>query len=345
MAALAPVESQSAAGMSVDNMPDIAAEQAALAASVSKVAEGEAPPSRMREDGEVVAKPTKEVEKPYVAPVEPDVDEPFDFRAFAKETNRGDKGETAATAAVVKPAVVAAAPAKPTVEARDVSDVEEDLRPLLKQMSNEAFAKIKPIIAEQKKTKEQVVQLQTELAQAKKSGLPDNYYEHELGHVLSPEFSQLSQSSALADSVLNHWRTQLTAVRAGADTYVPLVQNSDGTIVQGQPQKVDRNTDVQLAEYHTWAQQQAMREQTALGSLAAVHKERYGQVKNWVAEFQQKAFPIFDKDPELKAMVPDTIKNLPVALQSNPLAPILAKAFISLAKLGEQLKAASAGKQ
>lgn len=303
----------------VDVMPDIEAEQRAAASAAAASPEVAATPP---------AETSTKKADDYVAPTESDEPVPFDINAFK-----------AAKEGLPAPAPAAAAPvtAAPGKQARDLTDIDDDLKPLFKQMSNDAFEKVKPIVLEHKKLKAELTAKEQALAEAKKGGLPDNYYEHEMGYVLSPEFTQESSRVQLANAVRDHWRAQLNAVRQGADTYIPLVDDGKGNVVQGAPIKADRGSDTELTEIHLWAQQQAMNAQANLNALATVHKTKHTEAKNWIDNFQNRSFPIFEKDPALKAMVPDTIKIFHPALQNNPLAPVLARAIIAMTKLAGML--------
>lgn len=309
---------------SVDVMPDIEAEQRAAAGAAAVDPTLSAAPA----EGKVVEleQPAPEKKEDYVAPKEEDNETPFDINAFK-----------AAKADLPAPTPVTAAPA-PGKLARDLSDIDDELKPLFKQMSNDAFEKVKPIVLEHKKLKAELTAKEAALVDAKKGGLPDSYYEHEMGYVLSPEFTQESSRVQLASAVRDHWRAQLNAVRQGADTYIPLVDDGKGNVVQGAPVKVDRGSDTELTEIHLWAQQQAMNAQAQLNTMSTTHKARATEVKNWVENFQNRSFPIFEKDPALKAMIPDTINVFHPALRNNPLMPTLARAIIAMTKMASMMQ-------
>jgi uncharacterized membrane protein YkoI len=326
MAEAATIEKQSASAATVElnDMPDIMAEQASLAAGLKGVEEAVQQPA---------TKVEAEIEKPYVAPVESDLDDDLADQ-FAAQKNR-----VAPHKDPVTPKAAKTETGKIVIGAVDHADIDEELRPVFRQMSNAAIEKLKPLILAAKKDKEQLTALETQLTEAKKGTLPDSYYEHDMGYVLTPEFSQRSATVDTASSIHNHWREQLNAVRSGADTYTPLMNDKDGNVVKGQPVNVDKDTLGQLEDIRTWAQQQYNTEKSKLDNLAETHRSKSAGLKTWLNDFQAKAFPTFETNGNLKSLIPDTIKQFPAPFHSNPLTPLLARAFITIAELGEQLKA------
>ena len=321
MATEAANQSIGAATVDVDNMPDIMAEQASLAAGLKGTEEAVQP----------APKTEVETEKPYVAPVETDMDDDLADQFTAQKNRVAPHKE-------VTPKSAKTETSKIVVGALDHADVDEELRPVFKQMSNAAIEKLKPLIIAAKKDREEAATLKTQLEEAKKGTLPDSYYEHDMGYVLTPEFSQRSATVDTASSIHNHWREQLNEVRSGADTYTPLLNDKDGNVVKGQPQAVNKETLGQLEDIRTWAQQQYNGEKQKLDALAETHRTKSAGLKTWLSDFQSKAFPTFETNGSLKSLIPDTIKQFPAPFHSNPLTPLLARAFITIAELGEQIK-------
>ena len=239
--------------------------------------------------------------------------------------------ETVKETSVVTPAK-AAAPAQP--EARVLDDIELELQPLFKQMSNEAFKRLKPIYLEKRKLAEELSEVKS------KQGLPDSYYEHELAYVLTPEFNQQSVRANDAATVLGHWKQQLANVRSGADEYQKLeVDDKTGQFRLSQPIKVDRNTLTELEDIRTWAHEQYSEYNGQLQSFVKTHQSRNADVKNWTKEFESRAFPVFQQKPELQAMVDDTVKKvLHPALQKSPVARFLGMSILIMTEQANIIK-------
>lgn len=303
---------------------DIMAEQAAAAASTK--GEGAAP---MKDEGDDTPAPDEGayVPKPEVTP-----DNEQDANLADKfKIAQGKKVEEAA-----KPA------AKPTVQPRVLDDLDEPLRPLFKNMSNESFNALKPLILEAKQNKAKVTELTTALEDAKKGKIPDSYYEHDMAYVLTPEFADVSAAVDTAQSVHSHWERQLSDVRSGAESYIPLVRDQQGNIVTGQPIKVDKDTLTKLEGVRNEIQQYYLGQKARLDQIATTHKQQVAGNKAWINDFIANSFPVFAKDEVLKGMVADTVKKFPAHLQSNPMVSLAAHLMVTSAQLGELLKAEKA---
>jgi len=279
---------------------------------------------------EVVEEPAKttEVEKPITDTTKVDDSDDSDttFDAFL--------AAKAGLPVVTKPADAKPTDVKPVAtapEARKLDDIEPEFQPYFKQMSNDAFNKMKALYLERK-------QAQEELAAAKqKSGIPENYYEHELAYVLTPEFAQQSERANAAATVLSHWKQQLQAVRGGADEYQRLeVDEKTGQFRLSAPVKVDRNTLTELEDVRSWAQDQYSQLNGELQAFVKTHQSKSGEVKNWLNEFEARAFPVFKDKKELQPLVEDTVKKtLHPAFHNNPVSRLFGMAVIIM---GEQAK-------
>lgn len=212
----------------------------------------------------------------------------------------------------------------------------EQAKDTLQKMSNQAFAEFTKVVKERQALSEQ-------LAEAKKGALPDSYYEHDQAYVLTPEFATASDAVSQTEQVLQHWSAQADALAGGADTYTTLVQGANGQLVQSAPIQADRTTASQISRAVTWAQQQYMQAQAQLQAVGQVHRTRVAETKQWINNFENNAFKVFNEKPELKAVVADTKnKMLHKSLHGNPMADMFAKAVILLdyqAKALAQLQA------
>lgn len=224
---------------------------------------------------------------------------------------------------------------------RDYEGIDEADRPLFKQMSNDSFAKMKPMYLEHKQIKDNLAAKDTEIntLKEKTKGIPDNIYEHPAGYVLTPEFGKLSQMTSQAGAIQEHWRTQLNKVRGGAATYEYLGIDEKGNFFRKE-MPADREAETQLMDYYAHAQQQNMRLQAKLEALGETHTTKYKDAVGWIQNFEQQSFAIFDK-PENKAgwdkVINQTINNFPPAFRSSPLARLLAKSLITVNNLGQIL--------
>src|ERR1041385_1145043 len=213
---------------------------------------------------------------------------------------------------------------------------------LCKNMSNEAFAKLKPVYLEHKTLKDNLTQKDQTIAQLqeKTKGIPNNIYEHPNGFVLTPEYSKLSQTVGMAQQIQNHWADQLKKIREGAATYTFIGKNPNTGEFYQEERPADKNAEVDLLTYFNHAQMQTAKTQAKLESLYENHTTKYKEAVGWLQNFEHQSFSLFDK-PESKAqwdkVITSTISNFPSTFQQSPLAPLLAKALITVNNLGRLL--------
>jgi hypothetical protein len=301
----------------VDELPDIGAEQAALAASLAAdpTSTNNAPAPV-----EPVAKPTEATELSPAGKQAAMADDQGEISIDMFK--QGTKDIAAKPAAKLQP--VPSSPNLPTAlpATRDVTVLPTEYQELGKKMSNEAFSEFTKLVKERGELIEQ-------LSTAKKGQLPESYYEHEQAYVLTPEFAQASDAVTTAEQVLNHWAAQSDALAAGEDSYSPLVTGANGQLQVGAPVKADRQTANAISRQVSWAQQQYMQAQGQLNAVGQMHRAKTAETKNWVSNFEKTAFKVFDERPDLKAMVSDTKnKYLHKSLHGNILADALVKAVV-----------------
>lgn len=326
----------------IDAIPDIAAEQAALAAK-----EGAATQQVEKQAAEVkapVAEDKTPAQKQAEDATKAEEGETTSFDDFLNQKNKPattvagtleNKTSSQAKTPEEKPA---ATPVAKQEDSRDLTGIAPEHQELFKRMSNEAFNVLKAEYLENRALKQQ-------LAEAKKGSLPESYYEHESAYVLTPEFSAASENVAQAETILNHYTQQLADLRAGGDTYTVLQRNAQGQLVASAPVKADRNTVDQMADIRQAAYQQLLNEQAKLSAVGASHKAKATEAKQWLQDFESRAFPAF-ATPELQTVANDTMqKVLHKSYHNNPLAKLFAKAVVVMTEQAKALQAAKAAPQ
>ena len=100
-------------------------------------------------------------------------------------------------------------------------DVDEADRPLFKKMANDAKARMLAVYKERKQQREKfeldAKQLQKQLEEAKKGGLPEAWQEHPEAYVLAPEYKQSVSMIQAIQREKSHWEQQYEAIRRGDD--------------------------------------------------------------------------------------------------------------------------------
>lgn len=227
-------------------------------------------------------------------------------------------------------------------DARDYSDLDESEAKIFRAMSNEAFNKLKPAYIERK-------QLKTELADLKKKNedlskgivqIPDSYYEHPNGFVLTPEFETVSAKLSLSQQILNHWEQQAQKIAEGSTDYDMLgIQNGQLIITGKVP--ADKSAEYTVQKYIRHADTQLTKQQVALEQLSTQFKSKNQEAKNWLDNFSKQTFGIFydaEKGKTFEPVLQQVIKAFPPAYRNNPLAHDFARALIVLNQATGMLK-------
>lgn len=222
---------------------------------------------------------------------------------------------------------------------RNYDDIPENLRPIFKKLHNDPFNTFKPLVKELETTKAKLADVEKQYTEIKKGALPDNYYEHEKGYILSPDFEKAANTAIRAEQIANHWAAQYEAIRKGEPTWQDInVNPRTGELVLSDPMNVGKDTENKIQGYVNWANQQLMDKQYALRGISEKHSATHKQSVAEVTDFEKLAFKNFDgeKAKEWEPIIKDTInKTFPAAFRNNPLASGYAKALITIQQLGK----------
>ncbi len=235
------------------------------------------------------------------------------------------------------------------LDKRVYDDIPESLRPIFKKLHNEPFNTFKPLIKELETTKAELETTKKSLQEVKKGALPDNYYEHEQGYILAPEFTQASNIASRAEQIANHWESQFERIRKGEATYQEVEINPrTGELYLSAPLAVTPQSEKQVESWMKGSQSQLMERQFAVRSIAEKHATTHKESVSQVNDFEKAAFKVFSEGDNAKSWEPvvkDTItKTFPAPFRNNPLASGYAKALLTIDILGKQLKALKDGK-
>lgn len=228
---------------------------------------------------------------------------------------------------------------KQTPESRDFTGLDSSLHPHFKRMSNEAFNTLKPYVIE---LQGKLAEKDKEIADIKKGKIPDNYYEHERGFTLTPEYENAAMYAHEAALIHQHWEQQLNAVREGAKEYVTLARDAKGNLVYGAKAPADASAETKLLSLFTSTQAQMLQAQGELNGVQKAYKSNYESARDWVGTYSDKVFPAFKDEKGALAIAANNYvnKEVPAAFRSNPLAPLLAKSVITGVNLFRLLKEA-----
>lgn len=294
---------------------------------------------------------TKPLVKAEEKPVE-GVDVNFDDFLDAENEMPGVKAIKKPAAEVkveVKPEVVAAASVVAPVldaNARDYTPFKtifgEESVAEFKKMGNDAFNKLKPIVAKVIETEKLTKDQADEIKRLREGRVPDSYYEHEGAFTLSPEFAEASSLAFTAEQITGHWENQLNKIRAGEDSYQELTYNAQGQIALTGPIKITPQAEAKILRALSQTQNQAITLRAQLQNIQQTHVVRSQEAKTNLSNWEKQAFATFEK-PEYAPMITDTIKaHLHPAFHANPLAKSWAKMFLAASALVKKVQSAPA---
>lgn len=277
-----------------------------------------------------VDKPVDEtvVDKPVDKPSDKQANEPVSLDDFLEA--KGDIAEKAVVEKpvekpVVKPDETTSVVVPKPVIPRQLDDIDEADRPLFKQMSNDAFNRLKPVYLENKR-------LAKELEEAKKKtegNLPDSYYEHPSAVVLLPEFQTLSSNVKTAQAIEEHWVDQLRNIRKGESWRDLDWDDTAKKYVLSEPKPADADSEVTVMRHFQFASAQLGKFNTQLETLQKDFTAKHSNVKANIKEIEEGFFPSLGKaDHPLAPIIEDTFNKLPAFVKSNPLGKMLAKSIV-----------------
>lgn len=291
--------------------------------------------SQLKLEGEVDTPETPAIETE--TPAKPEIEKSGDeadapnFNDFLKE--RGLEVETPK----VEPSKLTtkAQPVRQTVK-RDLTWVKPEDKPLFEKMANDTLLRVKDVYT-------QVDALKTENEALKKTegALPSNYYEHEKGYLLSPDYEYHATRVDIARQIKEHWQKQLLAVKRGQEWQDIDLDQKTGTLIKSKPITGDDESEIKLQENLQVATEQlyqiSKKREEFVGGFTSKHKADV----NFIKEAEEKYFTGWDKAEHWSKKTQDEVRKLlPDSQKGNPLTGFLGKTLADNAALRGKLKLA-----
>lgn len=246
----------------------------------------------------------------------------------AKTTAKVEEPEPAKAPAQQQQAKSAAPVAQPKV-VKDYTGLTPDETHMFKNMSNEAYAKIRPIFDQHKKIaerEEQIKQREESVAKA----LPKGIFDHEAAYTLSPQYNQLSGTVQKLDFERSYWAKQFAAVELGND-YKPLMIDAKGNYVEGKPVKASPEAKAEIMNNMTLATQLHTQHNQQLQAVQQQFTQRRVELVNGIKAYEQKLFGYLDTpDNPYKPVIQEVLNYIPEEFRDHPLASMLAKAMVTI---------------
>ena len=227
----------------------------------------------------------------------------------------------------------------PNPNARDYTGLDETEVMLFKNMNNYAFAKLKPMYLEHKKSLEDLKQKDAEIAKLKQGGLPESYFEHPEAYRFDPEYQRNAAALGIINDAVAHWRKQMENIESGND-WQDLAWD-DATKSFKTTDNLPANSQNRIAVLTRY--QQALQQQGIYGekvqTLQSNYLSRHAKIKNELIATEESWFPEFKDDKAPHTVIANQIRTkMPAYVQANPLAGILSKALATSLSLMQKLQ-------
>lgn len=303
-------------------------------------------------DKSTTAAPTTKEVKTERQPLDESLDINFDDFERAKlglpaepKTTTKAAPDTKAADITTKPAEVKSESGKPST--RDFTGFTDQEAKLLRDMRNESYEFVAPQLRELKKVKEVIAKKDNEIATLRsgKTILPDTYYEHPQGFVLSPEFNGASNLLNIYSDVQTHWEAQLAAIRKGEKWKDINYNKATGSLEYGAEHEATAEDEAKVFGYLHHTINNVSQSQAKVWNLQNEFKARHTQAVETVRGAEKQYFGVFD-DPNhpLQAMIKDITNMFPPEFRNNPVTSLAAKAVVTCISLQKQNKELIASK-
>lgn len=234
--------------------------------------------------------------------------------------------------AEVKPAEVKPEEKKPAETlptARDLSDFPEEYHPHLKQMSNEAFAFIKPQLIARLKQAEIDKAKDDELQRLRTGALPNTYYEHPQAYLLSPTYKQMVVDENFYNNVLSHLNSQLEKVENGEE-WQDIGVNEKGELVTSQNQPADAKSKVHIMNKISNIYSRLNSTRANMANFESEFTARHRADVSVLQDITTKLYPkIKESEKDIWQGVQTIIDALPGSVRSHPVSRAFAIAAAS----------------
>ena len=289
-------------------------------------------------DGNIppVVVPEKLVEQPKVEEVEetPEVveekvetQEDNLFDAFLDKKSIVQKEEVKEPAKVEKTEAVISN----VKQSRDYSDLEPDVVPLFRNMSNDAFNKLKPLYLEHKNLKKTLEEKEGVIKSLNERKPTTSTLEHEEGYLLDNEFRTALAGQNAANYIYNHWAKQHDAIGNGAKEVEILgYDDKTGQYVITQKIPADVNAERFVLKQLAYAQNLQMQQEQNVRQISSTYKNRYSENLNGLKQLEAAYFNVFDKPENVsvyKPVIEKHLQSIPAAFRSHPIASSFAKSL------------------
>lgn len=223
---------------------------------------------------------------------------------------------------------------------RNLDGLDPETAHAFKNMSKEAYAKLRPVYDEYNKIKPEVEQLRQRAQEVESRRLPESYAQHEQAFLLHPKFQEGWKEAERLSYEVNYWTEQLKLIEAGED-WEPLASYDpkSGQYYKGQPTKADIDAKIFVQRQMQAAEGYRQKAVGQVQNIQQVHKQLHQQSLSQLQTLEKELFPFYAEENNPHAEV---IKKgydvLPPAFRNSPMASIIAKGYSVIEDLRAQLE-------
>ena len=226
-----------------------------------------------------------------------------------------------------------------TSTGRDYEGLTDEEVKIFKNMSNEAYNKLRPIYKEHKQHADVVKNLNTQLEESKKGivKIPDSYYENPDTWMITPTAQRLSQTLQNVEFESQHWAEQLNKIRKG-EQWNQLMIDKQGKYYLSKPIEPKSEHEVDVIQSLTDAKRYVADTRKELETFSSTHISRSKNAIEAFKRFEDGVFPFYkDENNVHKDVIQKAFSKIPEELRHSPLASTLAKAYALIVALNNKV--------
>lgn len=228
--------------------------------------------------------------------------------------------------------------AEPAQAGRDYTGLTADERTLFQRMSNDAYAKLRPIYDRHKAVEAREQEIARREASVKEA-LPKGIFEAEEAYTITPQYRQAAEYARAMEFEADYWTKQLEAIESGED-WAPLMKDAEGRYVKGKAQAASVAAKSQVTRNIALATQYSAQAQGNVEAIRQTFAQRRSAVVEGVKSYEKKFFPFFEgENNQHRPQIQQLLNAIPEELRDSPLAEGYAKAMLTVKLLNANMQA------
>jgi hypothetical protein len=224
---------------------------------------------------------------------------------------------------------------------RDFSGIDEEDKPLFRDMSKTSFDKLKQIYVQNKANVNKIAELEAKVTQT-----PESFKDtlaHPEAYRLDDSYKKLESAITMADSVEQHYIDQLEKISKGEQWNDLGVDGKGNPFIQPQGREPNVRSEQYVRGLLTQVQNEKYGIQKQMSEISQNYSKNYQNDVSVIRAAEEKYFPGYDKpDHPTRKTQEGFLQMLPPSQRKHPLASVLAKTVANNGLFQQQLQAAQA---